>query len=173
MKRILAFAAILAIPAAVALAGTKNVALPSGYKTNSLRYATIDKTSKRGPRVREIYANKKALKALKAGRSLPSGTVLVMEVYTAKTDAMKNPVKDAKGRFVKSGLRGIFVMEKRDGWGAKYPTELRNGNWEYARFDKAGKRHKKLSMKSCMACHKSQAEEDFVFTFPALKKAAR
>ena len=127
--RLVATAIVLA-GAAPAIAGTENVTFPAGYKDDHVQYTTVDKSHpKRGHSVRVMYADKAAVAALKAGRKLPSGTVLTMEVYRAKIDAAKNPVKDASGRFVKDKLFGVFVMEKRDGWGGEYPASLRNGNW--------------------------------------------
>lgn len=70
----------------------------------------------------------------KIGQTLPSGAVLTMEAYGAKLHEKCEPVTDANGRFLKGDLTGIFVMEKRIGWGAEYPDDLRNGEWEYARL---------------------------------------
>ena len=158
---------------APAIAGTENVAFPVKYKDDHVRYTTVDKSHpKRGHSVRVMYADKAAVAALKAGRKLPSGTVLTMEVYRAKVDTAKKPVKDANGRFVIDKLFGVFVMEKRDGWGGEYPASLRNGNWEYARFHPDGTRHKNRSMKSCFGCHKRKTKDDFVFTLKQLRAQA-
>lgn len=174
MKRLLILTAALIVPAGAG-AGTEDVQFPADYKRAHVRYATVDKSHpQRGPSVRDLYATPEALKALKAGKPLPSGTVLTMEVYKARADGKKTPVRDAKGRFVKDKLFGIFVMEKRTGWGAAYPASLRNGEWEYARFTAAGARHAKPSMTACFACHKRKAKDDFVFSLKQLRaRAAR
>ena len=166
-------AAMILAGAAPAIAGTENVAFPAKYKNDHVQYTTVDKSHpKRGHSVRVMYADKAAVAALKSGGKLPSGTVLTMEVYRAKVDAAKKPVKDAGGRFVKDKLFGVFVMEKRDGWGGEYPASLRNGNWEYARFTADGTRHKNRDMKSCFGCHKRKSRDDFVFTLKQLRAQA-
>lgn len=173
MKRLVAPAILILASTSPTLAGTDNVAFPAGYKNAHVEYTTVDKSHpKRGHSVRVMYTDKAALAALKAGRALPSGTVLTMEVYRAKIDAAKKPVKDAGGRFVKDKLFGVFVMEKRDGWGGEYPASLRNGTWEYARFLPDGKRHKNKDMKSCFGCHKRKTKDDYVFTLKQLRAQA-
>lgn len=118
--------------------------------------------------VRDIYAPPAAVKAVKAGQPLPSGTVITMEVYRAKVDEKGQPSKDASGRFIKADLFGIFVMEKRAGWGTEYPENLRNGEWEYARFTPDGKPHQPADTKPCLECHKPYGGQDFVLTLPEL-----
>ena len=158
------------VPALPANADTNLVAFPSGYGDTFVRYTTVDKPHpERGPSVRDIFIGREALAAVKAGRPLPSGTVIVMEVHRARQDAAKTPLPGADGRFAKEALSMVFVMEKRTGWGADYPAALRNGEWEYARFNADGTRHESLDMKSCFGCHKSLAAADFVFTMDALK----
>ena len=115
-----------------------------------------------------------ALQAARDGKPLPSGTVIVMEIYRAKLDDQKQPVKDDAGRFVKEGdLTAVFVMEKRTGWGAEYPENLRNGEWEYGRFLPDGKRHSRTDMTSCFTCHKKVAKDDYLFTAAQLKEASK
>ena len=38
-------------------------------------------------------------------------------------------VRDPNGRLVRGRLDRVVVMERRTGWGVKYPDELRNGEW--------------------------------------------
>lgn len=161
---------LLAGPAA---AGTENVDYPKDYKSGYAFYTSIDKTHpKRGPSKRDMLINPAGLAAIKAGRPLPSGTVIVMEVHKVKKDAAGKGVKDAAGKFVKAGLNFIFVMEKRTDWGAGYPAELRNGEWEYAWFKADGARDNRRDMKSCFGCHKRVAKSDYVFTMKQLKAFA-
>ena len=81
--------------------------------------------------VRDIYASLDSARAAAAGIPLLDGTVLTMEVYKAKLDEKGEPAKDASGRMLRTGeLVGIFMMEKRRGWGGEYPEELRNGERE-------------------------------------------
>lgn len=58
----------------------------------------------------------------------------------------------------------VTVMEKRAGWGAEYPADLRNGEWEYARFTPDGKLNTGANDKACFQCHKPHEKQDFVKT---------
>ena len=116
---------ITLISACSTVVGPDNVALPPGYK-NHVYYATVDRVDNK--QVRDIYASPETAKMARAGRPLPYGSVLTMEIYSAKTNAKGDLAKDAAGRLVKGDLSTIFVMEKRAGWGAGYADELRNGD---------------------------------------------
>lgn len=146
-------------------AGPEKVAFPSAYKSQ-VPYTTVDRPDTK--QVRDIYASPDAAKAAKAGKPLPSGTVIAMEVYRAKLDDKGEPLKDANGRFLKGDMFGIFVMEKRTGWGAEYGDDLRNGEWEYSRFTPDGKPHQPPDSKPCLQCHKPYSAQDFVLTLPEL-----
>jgi len=163
-------ALLLAGPAA---AGSENVAYPKDYKADFTFYTSVDKTHpKRGPSIRDMLIDPAGLAAAKAGKPLPSGTVIVMEVHKAKKGADGKGVKNAAGKYAKAGLNFVFVMEKRTGWGAEYPAGLRNGEWEYAWFKADGSRHERRDMKSCFACHKQVSRNDYVFTLKQLKAFA-
>ena len=86
-------------------------------------------------------------------------------------DAQGNPLKDGKGRFLKGDLIAYTVMEKRQGWGAEYPDEIRNGEWEYAAFGADGKLNDKANYKAnykaCFQCHKPHDAMDFMISYPA------
>jgi hypothetical protein len=82
-------------------------------------------------------------------------------------------VKDPNGRLVRGPLDRIVVMEKRTGWGVEYPDDLRNGEWEYARFLPDGRRDPKADIKGCFVCHKPKSDHDFVFTWPQLIRMLR
>lgn len=159
-------AAALLIAAAAAAAGTEKVAYPQDYAATQVLYATVDRPDNKT--VRDLYVSPEALRAARAGQPLAQGTVITMEVYKAKLDDKEEPVRDAGGRMVKDTLAAIVVMEKQAGWGAEYPAELRNGEWEYAKFSPAGERDPNPDMKACFECHKGVEEQDFVFTLPQL-----
>jgi len=150
--------------------GPENVALPQGYKTH-VYYATVDRADNK--QVRDIYASPETAKLARAGRPLPNGSIFTMEIYQAKADAKGDLAKDANGRLVKGDLNTIFVMEKRAGWGAGYPDDLRNGDWEYARFAPNGQRVPNVDSKACLQCHKPRAAQDFVFSLSRLINPAK
>jgi hypothetical protein len=170
MKQVMALAcgALLA-GAVVAFAGQEKIAYPANYRSGVL-YAMSDRPDNKT--VRDLYASAETLRAVREGQPLPSGTVLSMEVYRATMAPNGEPVKGADGRFVKDGLVGVFVMEKRTGWGTEYAADLRNGEWEYARFAVTGERQV-VDTKPCFECHQPQASEDYLFTFKQLLAAAR
>ena len=105
-------------------AGPEKIAFPASYKDHVL-YATVDRYDNK--QYRELYGTPEAVKAVREGKPIPSGTVLTLIQYKAQVDAAGNPVKDPNGRFIKGDLVGVTVMEKRTGWGTEYPDDIRNG----------------------------------------------
>jgi len=158
-------------------AGPEKIVFPANYKDGVL-YATVDRYDIK--QYRELYGTPEAVKAARDGKPIPSGSVLTLVQYKAQVDAQGNPIKDPSGRFVKGDLVAYTVMEKRTGWGAEYPQDLRNGDWEYAVFTADGKLNDKANFKSCFQCHKPHEKQDFVIslaklagTFPSGAVAAR
>lgn len=158
----------LAVGCGAAFAGADLVSLPADYRTTFKQYATIDRANPK--QIAVAYANEAALRAKQTGAPLPDGSVLIMEVWTAKLDAEEKPVLGADGRRIKDKLAMIAVMEKRRGWGAEYPPELRNGEWEYAAFDPATNARRQQSYNACFECHKPKADADFLFTLDLLRR---
>lgn len=149
--------------------GAELVAYPEGYATKFARYATQDRANPK--QIAELFVNDVGQKGLKANGTLPSGTVLVMEVHNAKVDAQDKPILE-NGKRVKNGLGTVSVMEKRTGWGTDYPAELRNGEWEYAAFDPATKKLRSTDTKACFECHAKGpgAAADYVFSAAKLPR---
>ena len=150
-------------------AGGDKIAFPADYDKGVL-YTTVDRPDNK--QYRELFATPEAVEALKAGKEMPSGTVLTLVQYRAKLDAAGNPEKDGNGRFIKGDLIGYTVMEKRSGWGTEYPDDIRNGEWEYQAFTAARAVNEKANLKNCFVCHKPLDKQDFVFSFDAIKAAA-
>lgn len=113
---------------------------------------------------RELYGTPEAVKAVREGKPVPSGSVLTLVQYKAQVDATGTPLKDANGRFVRGDMIAFTVMEKRAGWGAEYPADLRNGEWEYAFFTPDGKLNTGANYKACFQCHKPHEKQDFVIS---------
>jgi len=168
--QVLSLAGLAAISLTVAVrAGGDKVAFPADYAKGVL-YTTVDRADLK--QFREIYAPKAAIDAVKAGQPIPSGTVITMVNYKAKLGADGNPEKDANGRFVKTDeIAGYAVMEKRSGWGAEYPDDVRNGEWEYQAFTPAKAVNDKANLKACFTCHKPLDKQDYVFSFDKMKAA--
>ena len=168
--------AMLAATAALVVAvqvraGGDKVAFPENF-VQGVMYTTVDRADNK--QYRELFVTPAAVEAAKKGEPLPSGTAITIVQYKAQLDAQGNPVKDANGRFVKGDLIGYGVMEKRTGWGAEYPPEVRNGEWEYQAFTADKKVNDKANLTGCFQCHKPlPSSQDFVFSYDKLKAAAK
>ena len=158
-------AAALALPAG---AGGDKVAFPALYPEGIL-FATVDRADNK--QYRELYTSAEALAAAKKGEPLPNGTVITLVQFAAKLDGQGNPEKDANGRFIKGNLIGYTVMEKRAGWGAEYPDNVRNGDWEYQAFKADRTPNTGANLTGCFNCHKPLDKQDFVFSYDRMKAA--
>jgi plastocyanin len=161
-------AALAAIAAQVRAGGDK-IVFPEGFE-KGVMYATLDRHDIK--QFRELYSSKEAVDAVRKGRPIPSGTVLTLIQYRAKVDEKGVPVKGPDGRFVKDGVLAYAVMEKRAGWGTEYPSELRNGEWEYQAFTADRKPNPKANLKACFECHKPHEKQDFVMSLASLSGTA-
>lgn len=170
MLPVLSTAALAAVSLTIAVsAGGDKVAFPENFAKGVL-YATVDRPDTK--QYRELYTSAEALAAAKAGKPLPSGTVITMVNYKAKLNAAGEPEKDATGRFIKTDeIAGIAVMEKRAGWGTEYPDDTRNGEWEYQAFKPDRSVNDKANLKACFSCHKPLEKQDFVFSLEKMQTA--
>ncbi len=114
------------------------------------------------------YVNQAAADAVRAGKPLPDGTVVLSGTYTALLNGSGRAAIDAQGRMEPGALRSLAGMESRRGWGDQVPQLLRNGDWHYGLWGPDGQSRLKGLHARCLACHKPQAAQDFVFTWPAL-----
>ncbi len=147
------------------------VTFPENYKTTYTKYHTINFPATR--QVRYYFANDVALQAAKAGKSLPDGSVLLAEVYSAKLDAEKKPVLGADGFFVPDQLVAYTAMARDAGWGKDIPEMLRNENWNYAVFTVAKQPRPGVNQAECLACHKPLDKTSYVFTLDQITSAAK
>jgi len=132
--------------------------LPADFPAGFTLYETDD--SPGDGTVTRRFANATAVRAVRAGQTLPSGAMLVSVTYQRQPDGKAGAV------------RGYSAMESRIGWGEAVPALLRNGDWDYALFDAAGARRDALNQAHCLACHRPQAADSYVFTMKALRAAA-
>ena len=162
---ILSVAAIAAVSLTVAVrAGGDKVAFPADYAKGVL-YTTVDRADNK--QFRELYVSPPAaVEAAKKGEPMPSGTVITLVQYAAQLDASGNPQVGSNGRFIKGNLVGYTVMEKRAGWGAEYPDNVRNGEWEYQAFTAAKAVNANAKLTACFECHKPLPQaSDFLFSY--------
>jgi len=145
-------------------AGGDLVKFPENFD-KGVMFTTVDRPDNK--QFREVYTSQAAIDAAKKGEPLPDGTVITLLQYRAKLDAQGNPEKDANGRFIKTNeLLAYTVMEKRKGWGAEYPDNIRNGEWEYQAFGADKQVNTKAKLTACFECHKPLPPgQDFVFLY--------
>ena len=163
-------AAAGALAAAAVEAGSENITFPSDYKTVFNYWMTSERFDNN--QVRYLWANDLAFEGAAAGGALPDGAQFVMEVYGAKVDADGEPILDADGQMMPDAIKLVAVMEKGAGWGAAYPPEERNGDWEYGFFSPEGVLKADVDTAPCRACHLPYAEDDFVIYRAELDAAA-
>lgn len=143
-------AALVLVVAAVmawqAKAGRELVTFPENFAAG-VHYATVP----RGDIRQELYTSRAAIDAVKNGQPIPSGTAITLVDY-----------RDGK-------LFRYVVMEKRTGWGADYPPEMRNGEWEFQAFNADMSVNQNENVGRCFSCHKSRERQDFVFTLDRMR----
>ena len=164
--------AAAALLAAAARAGGDNVVFPESYAGGVL-YTTVDRADNK--QFRELYVSPPAaVEAAKKGEPLPSGTVITLVQYAALLDVHGNPQIGSNGRFIKGNRVAYTVMEKRTGWGAEYPDNVRNGEWEYQAFKADKTPNTGANLTACFNCHKPLgAGPDYMFSYDRMKAASR
>lgn len=115
---------------------------------------TLYRTVTEGNTVTERYANGVVIAAVRAGRPLPDGSVII----GISRNGAGGPITSYSG------------METLAGRGEAIPALLRNANWDYALFDAQRVRNERLNQAPCLACHRPQEPNSFVFTMPALRE---
>ncbi|MGH8135618.1 MAG: cytochrome P460 family protein [Steroidobacteraceae bacterium] len=146
------------------------VTFPADYKTSFTRYLTMNFQDDK--QVRYFYASPEAIKAARAGTSLPDGSRILVEVFDAKLDEQKNPVKGSDGFFAPDEIAGYVGMEREAGWGADVPEMLRNGDWNYLPFTTSKAPREGFNQAVCFACHKPLSQDNHLFTMKELREGA-
>lgn len=149
-----------------AQAPAERIAFPADYATDFTMYLELDRVQNPG-QVMRIYANDAALAGPGPDGRLADGAILVGEIHGARTDAAGNFIISELGRQIRGNAAAIAVMEKRDGWGDAFPTEFRNGDWDFAIFSPTGERLDR-DLNACRACHAPLTESDHVFSIQHL-----
>jgi hypothetical protein len=144
--------------------GPQNIELPADWQARFVRYITVDKPDRKI--IRNIYINPEAFAQLRPNQPMPYGAILVMADQRARLDAQGNPLVDGNGRLIpEPAFIAIFVQQKERGWGEGYGPDLRNGEWEYARFNPQTGQRAEGPLNACFTCHlQARAGQDFTFT---------
>jgi cytochrome c553 len=144
-------------PAAPSVAIHSRMTFPASFPAGFTVYQTVNEDGT----VTKRYVNAVALNAARAGKPLPDGSMIVGVTYEAQ--------KDASGAVVAGAVKSYAAMGSQAGWDKGIPALLQNGDWDYAVFDKDRVRRDALNEAQCLACHKSQAANSYVFTLKAMK----
>jgi len=100
--------------------------------------------------IHHIYANAKALAAMKAGKPHADGAVIVVDLLEA----------DAENNAIAEGRRKLIDVMQKDS-----PKFAATGGWGFERFKVDTKERVVTDAKSaCFACHTHRKEQDYVFS---------
>lgn len=169
MKQISLLALLAGLWAGGASAADIALELPSDYKTTFDNYLISDRLGQED-QVISLFANDVARQGARTNGVLPDGSVIVGEIYAAKTDADGNVMESQLGRRIPAELKTIVVMERRTGWDDQYPDELKVGNWEFEAFSPSGENLAKDTT-ACRECHHPLTDTEFTWTFEHLAAA--
>jgi len=145
------------------------IKVPADFKSGFTRYH-IENNAANG-QVKIYYANDAATSAARAGRPLPDGSAIFIEVYAAKRGEDKKPVTGADGNLVTDKLLAYTAMARETGWGGEVPEMIRNENWNYAVFGADRVQRATINQAECLACHKPADKSSYVFTLKDLAAA--
>ena len=146
--------------------GPNKVAFPENW-SKGVMYGTVDRPDTK--QYREFYTTPDVLDAVRTGKPVPDGAVIVLAAYAAQVDAAGVPVRDASGRFVKGNLVAVNVQQKKKGHGDDIPASIRNGDWQYQSFSPDGKVNEKANLTACYQCHLPFARDEFLTNLAKLK----
>ncbi len=145
--------------------------LPEGYPSGFTMYQTVNRSDIN--QVRYLYANAVALQAAREGKSLPDGSVLVLEQHAAKLGADKKPIVGTDGFYERDRFLAYAIMGRNAGWGKDIPEVLRNEDWNYAVFTPEKKQRAGVNQAECLACHKPLDKMSYTFSITPLTSFAK
>ena len=154
-----------ALFSAAAPANAADVALelPADYRASLENYLIADRLGQED-QVISLFANEIAREGARTTGDLPYGSILVGEIYKAKTDQDGEVIESGIGRRVPGELAAIVMMERREGWDAQYPDELKVGDWEFEVFSPSGENLARDTT-ACRECHHPLTESEFTFSY--------
>jgi hypothetical protein len=134
---------------------------------------TLYRTSNNPDRnvITHIYVNEVGLATARLGHDLPDGAVILMVNDAPRLGPDHKPAVAADGTWTTDHIDSYSGMEVHAGIGTALPALLRNADWTYSIFN-ADKTPRTINQAECLACHKSQAAVDYVFSFQELHDAA-
>lgn len=158
IKRVRVWVAVAALAAfsfGVALAedGVKQVKYPDGYRNwthvKSMVIQEGHPLYEAFGGIHHVYANDKALKALKKGLPFPKDAVLVFDLLEAKADE----------KAIVEGSRKVVGVMQKDA--RRFAA---TGGWGFEGFKGDTRERVVTDMKTCFGCHEPQKEKGYVFS---------
>lgn len=149
------------VPAEIAAIKKPKMSFPRDFPKGFVQYSTVNSDDQ--ATVVKQYINSLGFDAIKAGKPLPEGSILVVVKYAAKLDADKKPIADKDGHWETDKIKAYEAMEMRTGWGKDIPELIRNGDWSYASFSADKTPQPEFNQAICLACHIPAASKQFVF----------
>jgi hypothetical protein len=142
--------------AALALATITLAAWQVHAEVNRVEFPVLDglvhyTTVRRGEVTEHIMTTPEAVAAVKKGEPIPPGTQFVLVDY-----------RDSK-------VHRYFVMQNGPDWGKDYEDRRRTGDWQFQWFWADKSINMDENTARCQACHNSRADENYLYTFDALK----
>ncbi len=147
-----------------------HVTLPPSLATGFTRYWVNELPQNN--QIKYYYASPATIAAAAAGRPLPDDAAVYIESYSVKLGADKKPLLAADGKPQPDQLKSYVAMASGKGWGAQIPDLLRNGDWNYAIFNADRSLRHGINYAECLACHRPQQGNNYLFTYDQLKSAA-
>lgn len=120
--------------------------------------------------VSKTYVNTVGFAAVKAGKAMPDGSIIVVVNHGAKLGADQKPVVEKDGSWAVDQIKSYTGMEARAGWGKDIPELLRNANWNYAVFTADKAPRAEVNQAVCLACHTPKKDESFIFSLKELRE---
>ncbi|MBX2806244.1 MAG: cytochrome P460 family protein [Hyphomicrobiales bacterium] len=163
MRRIITAFFGLTIFVSQSMAADIALELPRNYKSDYDNYLISDRLLQED-QVISLFANDIARNGAKTNGKLPYGSILIGEIYKVQKDANGNVVQSRLGRRIPTDLSAIVMMERRKGWDAQYPEELKVGDWEFEVFSPAGENLGKDTT-ACRECHHPLTDTEFTHSY--------
>lgn len=156
---------------AVAAIKKSHMVFPKSFPVGFTLYLTSNDAKENV--VSKTYVNAVGLRAAKANKPLPDGSMIIVVKSSARLGSDKKPVVEKDGSWATDKVVGYAGMEAHAGWGKDIPELLRNANWNYAVFSAEKAPRAEVSQTICLACHKPKAGESYLFSLKELKEKAR
>ena len=136
------------------------VQFPENYK-QGVHYATVERGNVR----EEIYTSREAIEAASKNQPLP----VIGDPLCAVAGWLRFPFWPCVAWMAVGKLLRYIAMEKRAGYGDAQPEDVRTGDWAFQSFGPDRRINRSENLARCMACHKPQARNDFVFTYARMQ----